>query len=414
MKSFQFENILVALRSILGQKLRTTLTALIIAVGITALVGILTTIDALENKIENEFTSMGSNTFTISSNTGNLRSRRRGEVKFQNEPIKYRESLHFVENYSFPATVSISAMVSINATVKHQSQKTNPNVQVIGVSENYLITSGYKLESGRNFSKDEIEQGLPTALIGSDIVKKIFNQGIINPLGKSILIGGQKFQVVGVLKEKGNSFGFSGDNQVLITLKNARLNFLGPKSECVLNIQTSKAVEMDAAKNTAEGVMRNIRGDRPGEDKSFDISQSDSLASMFISSISEITLVATLIGVLTLLGAAIGLMNIMLVSVTERTREIGIRKSIGASARMIRNQFLIEAIVIGQIGGIMGIIMGIACGNLMALLISTSFVIPWNWILGGILLCLIVGLASGYYPAKKAADLDPIDALRHE
>lgn len=413
MKGLHIENLKIALRSVRSQALRTTLTALIIAVGIMALVGILTSIDALQGKIENDFQNMGSNTFSIQANQGSLSSRGGSGRTRKNPRVSFREAEAFEERYDYPAVTSVSAMVSGTATLQFGSEKTNPNVRVIAGSDGYLRTAGYQLEIGRGFSKDEHADGAPVAMIGKDVESKLFG-GMINPLGKAVFVGTKRYIVTGVLKSKGNSIGFSGDNQVIIPLRNARLNFLTSNNTYTINVQTESAEEMDAAEITAVGLMRSIRGDRPGEESSFRTAASDNLVSIVLEQIFVITVIATAIGIITLIGAAIGLMNIMLVSVTERTREIGVRKAIGAASGTIRNQFLAEAIVIGQLGGILGIILGIAAGNGVSLLIDSPFIIPWKWIAGGILLCFGVGLASGYYPAKKAAALDPIDSLRFE
>jgi len=405
------ENINVAFRSILAQKLRTILTATIIAIGIMALVGILTSIDAVENKLLSDFSRLGANTFSIMKKSS--RGHRQGKTGKTYPKIEYQEVIAFKENYDFPGLISLSTRVSFISTVKRKNEKTNPNVAVIAGDENYLKATGYDLESGRNFSPADVIQGINAAIIGKDIVDKIFSSGD-KPLGQSIFIGGSKFRVIGVLESKGNSMGFSGDNQVLIPLGYAHLNSETDRTSYAINIQANDPTQIDNAIGEAIGLMRKIRQDPLGKEDSFRISRSESIANELLENLSTTTLAASVIGAITLIGAAIGLMNIMLVSVTERTKEIGLRKSLGASSRTILGQFLMEAIVIGQLGGYLGIILGIVIGNITASIVGTSFIIPWDWMIIGALLCLVIGVLSGIYPARKAARLDPIDALRYE
>jgi len=235
-----------------------------------------------------------------------------------------------------------------------------------------------------------------------------------NPIEQLITIGSGKYMVIGVMKSKGNSMGFSGDKNCILPLNNVRQYFPRQNMSFSISVLVKDPKKMDVAVDEAVGLFRIIRNVNVGDDNNFDASKSDNMAQKLIENMKYVSYAASIIGIITLLGAAIGLMNIMLVSVSERTREIGIRKSMGATKSLIKNQFLVEAKVIGQIGGLLGVILGILAGNLVSLAIGSSFIIPWVWIFGGILLCLVVGLVSGIYPAVKAANLDPIESLRYE
>lgn len=405
------ENFKIAIESIKSNRLRTVLTILIIAFGIMALVGILTAIESIKSSLNSNFTSLGANTFRLTSWKMMSHGPGNGE-NVDYEDIDYRQAINFKERYNFPAIVSISIKSSGQGTAKYKSKKTNPNISVFGIDENYFVVSGYEIEKGRNFSPLEAQQGAFTIVVGQELVKNLFGLHE-NPLDKFIMLGGCRYKIVGIIKPKGSSMGGSGDKICFIPITNARQNYNNNKSYTI-NIMPTSATLLDIAISEAEGLFRTVRKLKLNESDNFEITKSDTLANMLMENISYVTIAATLIGIITLLGASIGLMNIMLVSVSERTREIGTRKALGANSSVIKQQFLFEAIFIGQLGGIFGIIFGIIVGNLISLLTDGPFVIPWVWIIFGVVLCFVVGLVSGILPAIKASRLDPIEALRYE
>jgi len=407
------ENIQIALGAIKANLLRSVLTMLIIAVGITALVGILTAIDSIKQSINSNFSSMGANTFTIRNREMNIRIGKQGKKPKKFRSISYEEANQFKEQFIFPALVSISTIASSASTIKFRNDKTNPNITIFGSDENYVSAAGYEISRGRNFSATEVFLNTPVVVIGSEIVKQIFPYKK-NPLNEIISVGNQKMRVVGVLKEKGASMSMGGDKVVIIPISFARQKFLEGEVSYTLNVMASNPGQMDIGISEATGLFRKVRKVNLVQEDNFEILKSDSIAGLLIDNIKYVTMAATIIGLITLLGAAIGLMNIMMVSVTERTREIGVRMSLGATRKSIRTQFLVEAIVICQFGGIIGIILGILTGNITSFAVGAGFIVPWLWIASGFLLCFLVGIIAGFYPAAKASKLDPVEALRYE
>ncbi len=407
------ENLRISFISIRSHLLRTILTVLIIAFGIMALVGILTAIDAVEASLTQNFAMMGSNTFNIQNRAMRVHIGGQSTKPRNNRIINYTEAMDFKDQYDYPATASLFTYGTGIATLKYQSEKTNPNIQVMGCDENYLFTAGLEINKGRTFTSNEVHFGNHVAIIGSQIASDLFNPKE-DPIGKIISIGAGKYRVIGILKERGSSIGFSGDRSCLVPVANVRQYFSRPDMNFRISVMVNDQLEMDAAIGEATGLMRKIRKDNLGEEDSFSIIKSDNIANMLIELTSKLQYGATIIGLITLLGAAIGLMNIMLVSVTERTREIGIRKAVGARKKTIRNQFLVESIVIAQLGGLLGVLAGMLIGNIISMITGSVFIVPWVWIFLGLVICFVVALLSGIIPANKAAGLDPIESLRWE
>lgn len=402
-----------ALRTIRANLLRSVITILIITLGITALVGILTATDVMKAGVASNFSDMGANSFQLTSEVVKTKKGRRGaQVNYSSTvEITYDQARQFKQRYDFPGTrVGISTVGSSVSTVRFESQKTNPNIRVMGVDQDYLAISQTALLGGRNISRYDEENSNPVCVLGYDIAKKLFTRPE-RALGKVVSVGANKVQVVGVADKKGGSMMMNADNVVLLPLQTAR-GFYGGSGSYGISVLVNKVSVKQFAAEEAEGLFRVIRRVPLGAKSDFSVQQNNSMAEMVLDLVGKIGIAAMVIAVVTLLGSIIGLMNIMLVSVVERTREIGLSKALGARAGVIRAQFLLESIVISLIGGILGILFSLIIGLALASSFEVAFVVPWAWIFLGVAICTVVGVVSGIYPALKAARLDPIIALR--
>lgn len=407
------ENFREGIRSIQANMLRSVLTALIVAIGITSLVGILTAIDGIEYSVSESLSSLGVNVFDIYSK-GNRGRSQAGIKEKSYQPLQLTQAQMFIDRFNFPSSVSLSATLTQIAEVKHASKKTNPNIQINGVNEEYLAIKSLNIDKGRNFSPIEIQYGSKVAIIGKKVVDALYEDKE-EPIGSKISFKGMQFKVIGVLKEKGAISEDNYDNMVIVPIIVANQLAGGRQLDYYLTVGVVDVSQMDIAMGEATGLMRSIRRDEIGNPNSFELAKSETLAENMASITNGLRIGGFGVGFITLLGASIALMNIMLVSVTERTREVGVRKALGATPLRIRQQFVIEAIVVCLLGGVGGVILGILIGNLISKAIGiNAFVIPWTWMLVGMVICVAVGLISGYYPAFKASKLDPIESLRFE
>ena len=404
----------MAFQNIRANMLRSVLTLLIIAFGIMALVGILTAIDAIAYSLNDNFSGLGANSFSIERKWGEVKSNRKGRRQKAGQAITFKQAQEFKERFDFPGRVSLAFWANNLSTVKIGDRKTNPNVGFVGVNENYFTNKGMDIEYGRGFSNAEIDDGQAKLVVGRELVKLLFKNKPEKALDQIVIVDNDRYRIIGVLKEKGSSMGNSSDRAAYAPLQNVKARYGTEETEYDLTVAVNNAIDMDAAQSEAMGLFRQIRGLRPGEEEDFEIFASDSLVGILKENTTNLRLATIAIGLMTLLGAAIGLMNIMLVSVTERTREIGLRLAIGALEREVLLQFLIEAVVLSALGGVIGIVLATAASYFGSILMDVPYAFDPAINLLSLLFAAAIGVLFGYFPARRAARLDPIEALRHE
>ena len=411
-----------------SNRLRTAITVVIMALGIMALIAIITAVEAVNQSLTKSFSTMGANAFSLRFKERNVRfggGNNNGDTKKVNKNarvkkssegklITYDEARAFKQRFNFPAVVGIALPGPGGIIVNTLTKKTNPDVRVVGGDENYLTLNGYDLAIGRNFSEQDVETGASLCIIGNAIAEKLYGDNPLTAMDKIITVANNKYRVIGVLKDKGSSAFFNADKVIITTYNNIRKIFGTNDKSYTLAIMVNDMKMIDVAVGEARGIFRPVRKLDVKEDDNFYVDKSDSIAQSLMKNLGFLRYATMAIALITLIGSAIGLMNIMLVAVNERTKEIGLIKSLGGKGSEIRAQFLWESILISVLGAVVGILAGILLGNTVALLLKTGFVVPWLWVIAGVIVCSLVGLLAGLYPAYKASKLDPITALRYE
>ena len=400
----------LALDSLKANKLRSGLTMLGIAVGVFSVIGVMTVISGLRGSIESGLNVLGANSFQFSKypaiNFSDPRQR------FANRrDIDYNQAARFKELMGDAGQVSLMLRRGGRVAI-YLDRRTNPNVILGGGDENFITSRNFEIAAGRNLGPDDVEFGRAVVLLGDELTKKLFINE--NPLGRMLRIDGQAYTVVGLLAPKGSSFGQSQDNSAVVPITQFLETYGRSGRSISINIQSANQAELAATQETAVGSMRLVRGLDPEDPNDFEVFSNDTLIESFNKIAGIVAIGAFVISAIALLASGVGVMNIMLVSVTERTKEIGIRKSIGAKKKNILAQFLIEAVVLSLAGGLGGIAFGVIGGNVVAGMLNATAIFPWGWTIAGMAVCSGIGIVFGYYPAWKAASLDPIEALRYE
>lgn len=392
-----------------SHKLRSLLTLLGIVIGVFAIIVAVTAVQVVETRLINAVESFGATTFTITRMDGFSQSGSRYRAR---RSLTYDDMLRYVERATLPSAVSPTMQVYRELEARYEDRKTENVVTKLGVNESWISTNGFDIAQGRNMTELDVELGRDVAVIGHDVGDRLFPN--INPVGKPIFVRGERYQIIGVMAKKGDVFGENMDLLTLVPITNMIQTYSAAQRDIQIKVETRSMDTIEEAMEEAIGIFRVIRNVEPGQENNFEIQSSEAFLDQVTGFTGQVKLGGAVVGLITLLSAGIGVMNIMLVSVAERTREIGVRKAVGARRRDVLSQFLYEAIFLCQIGGLTGILVGVLGGNAVGYFFDVSFVFPWNWAIGAVLGVTLIAMVFGVYPAYKAASLDPIESLRHE
>ena len=405
-----FEILRLAFSSLWANKLRSSLTIFGMSIGVFSIIGVMTFIAGAKAQLDSGLSRLGANSFQI---------QRFPAINFSNPWLRYgnRPEIKLPAAQRFREMMGDSAKVNLQIRrggiiASYLDRRTTPNMRLVGTDDNFLSSSNFEIARGRNIGPEDVALGRSVCILGDEVVKKLFPD--IDALGQGVRAGGQIYTVVGTVAPKGTSFGESQDDFIAIPITRWLAAMGGQWRSISINVQAPSQELLPAAQDKAVGVMRQVRGLDPEDDNNFDVFTNDSLIATFQQVTTMVAIGSFGISAIALLAAGVGVMNIMLVSVTERTKEIGVRKSIGARKKNILMQFLIEAVVLALIGGFVGVAGGVVAGNVVASFMNIDVLFPWGWAAGGMAVCGGIGVIFGLYPAWKAASLDPIEALRHE
>ncbi|MGE5480964.1 MAG: ABC transporter permease [Chloroflexota bacterium] len=406
------ESIWLALDSIRVNKLRAGLTLLSISIGVFAIIGAGALVESINNTVNVELEKHGRNSFFISKMPNMVLSGKGWRKYMKRKNITWRQAEQFKKRLTLGQMVSLASFDQ-GATIEYGARKTNPTIYIYGADQNFIYTQNSTMDLGRPLIEADINYSKRVCMIGADVVKQLFPNE--NPIGKKIKVKGYNFQVIGTLASKGAMMGQSQDGMVVLPITQFLTYFSNQWNQSLwISIRSTSMETLEESMDEAIGVLRGIRNVKPWEENDFEVATSESISEQFSSITKYLTYFGFISGAIALIAAGVGIMNIMLVSVKERTREIGIRKAIGAKSSWVLWQFIVETVTLCQVGGFIGILLGVGAASLFGGLLGLSLKLPLLWILFSMAICTALGLISGAYPAWKAAKLDPIEALRYE